>query len=324
MELVAVDLGGTHVRFARGRVAGGRVVDLEAAITLRVASFPSLAAAWRHATENWDRVPDRAAIAVACPVGGEELRLTNNPWVVVPRLLPEQLACRDVLVINDFGAQAHAVAHMPPERLRRVAGPPPALPGAGIISVIGPGTGLGVAQLVLDGEGGYRVIETEGGHVGFAPADEVEDRLLADLRARLGGRVSAERVVSGAGLLALYETLVPPEARRFGAEETEALWQAALAGEEPQARRALAHFCACFGTIAGDIALAQGADMVVLAGGIPRRIGAALGELGFAARFVDKGRFRARMATLPVVAIDHPEPGLFGAAAAYALRAHLG
>lgn len=313
MEIVAVDLGGTHVRFARARADAGAVA-LGPARTLRVADFPSLAAAWGAAAAGVPDWPRRAAIAVACPVQGETLKLTNNPWEIRPADLAAALGCDDVLLVNDFGAMAHAAARLGPEGFRRVCGPDRPLPREGVVSVVGPGTGLGVGQLLMLGAGRYRVIETEGGHAGFAPTDAFEDALVARLRAR-HGRVSAERVVCGQGLVEIHAAL-------GGAPDVEptALWAAALEGRDEAARRALAHFCGAFGGVAGDVALAQGAQAVVLAGGLTRRLAGRLAALGFEARFLAKGRFTALMRGIPVLAFDHPEPGLFGAAAAWAAR----
>ena len=313
MEIVAVDLGGTHVRFARAR-ADARDVRLGPAETLKVADFPSLAAAWRAAAAGAPDWPRAAAVAVACPIHGETLKLTNNPWVIRPATLAAELGCDDVLLVNDFGAMAHAAARLGPDGFRRVCGPQRGRPESGVVSIVGPGTGLGVGQLLMLGSGRYRVIETEGGHAGFAPTDIFEDGLVARLRAR-HGRVSAERVVSGQGLVEICAQL-------GGAPATDAtaLWTAALEGRDETAQRALAHFCAAFGGVAGDAALAQGAQAVVLAGGLTRRLADRLAGLGFERRFVAKGRFETLMRDIPVLAFEHPEPGLFGAAAAWAAR----
>jgi glucokinase len=141
--------------------------------------------------------------------------------------------------------------------------------------------------------------------------------MLRRLRARFG-RVSAERVVSGPGLLAIYEALVEAENRAVTATEDRAVWDMALAGVDPLAAAALERFCLCLGSVAGDLALAHGAGAVVLAGGLAPRIAGHLPRSGFATRFAAKGRFEARMRDIPVRLLTHPQPGLFGAAAALA------
>jgi glucokinase len=316
-DVVAIDIGGTHARFALARLEGGRVAAMEDVVVLRTAEHAGLPAAWKAFAALAGRpLPHRAALAVACPVNTGVLRLTNNPWVIHPDRLGEELGLEDCVLLNDFGAVGHAVAQLGAEDLPHAAGPQGPLPETGAVSIVGAGTGLGVA-LLLRRTGRYEVVETEGGHVAFAPVDEVEDRMLRRLRARFG-RVSAERVVSGPGLLAIYEALAEAENRAVTATEDRAVWDMALTGGDPLAAAALERFCLCLGSVAGDLALAHGAGAVVLAGGLAPRIAGHLPRSGFATRFAAKGRFEARMRDIPVRLLTHPQPGLFGAAAALA------
>ena len=170
---------------------------------------------------------------------------------------------------------------------------------------------------VLRRDGLNHVIECEGGHIDFAPLDGIEDIILARLRKRYR-RVSAERVASGFGLANIYEGLAAIEGRAVETGDNKALWTSALAGEDNLAVAALDRFCLSLGSIAGDIALVHGANAVVIAGGLGLRIAHLLPSSGFAGRFVAKGRFESRMASIPVKVITHPQPGLFGAAAAFA------
>ena len=314
--VVAVDIGGTHSRFAIAWIGGGRVHSIGAATTLKTAEHASFEAAWQAFAASRGPLPRAAAIAFAGPVQGDTLQLTNSHWVVRPALLPDRLAVDDFVLVNDFGAVAHAVAQAGADQFTHLCGPDTPLPDIGVISVIGPGTGLGVAQL-LRGSVGYQVVETEGGHIDFAPLDGFEDGLLAMLRHRMP-RVSVERIASGSGLASLYEALaardgVPPLAR-----DDKALWTAAMDGSDRQAVAALDRFCMTLGSVAGDIALAQGADAIVIAGGLGARLVGRLPQSSFADRLAAKGRFAPRMRALPVKAITLAEPGLFGAAAAYA------
>ena len=319
MDLVAADIGGTHARFALATVAGGCVVSLGEPVILRVADHSSFDAAWRAFGATLEHALPRAvSIAVASPVGGEVIRLTNNPWIVRPVLLPELLGVDKVLLLNDFGAVGHAVAQAPADRFEHICGPDIPLPETGVITICGPGTGLGVAQ-VLRTSGGYQVIETEGGHIDYAPLDDVEEALVTRLRARFG-RVSAERLCSGPSLAAWYETLAAIEGRAIAEADDAALWTAALDGVG-RASAALDRFCLALGTVTGNLALAQGARAVVIAGGLGLRLRDRLPRSGFARRFRAKGRFELLMESLPVKLITHPQPGLFGAAAAFA-RAH--
>ena len=249
---------------------------------------------------------------------GAELKLTNSSWIIRPGGLAATLGLDAHVLINDFGAVAHAVAAVGPGHLRHICGPDRPLPAEGVVTVVGPGTGLGVAALHRAG-GAAQVVETEGGHIDFAATDALEDALLARLRQR-HGRVSAERIVGGAGLAAIHETWCAIEGVAVPPRDDRALWAAALAGADPPAVAALDRFCLALGGIAGDLALAQGACAVVIAGGLGLRLADRLPHSGFAARFVAKGRFEAKMAAMPVKVITHPQPGLFGAAAAFAAR----
>ncbi len=316
-EIVAADIGGTHARFAIAEVQDGRVAALGEAITLKTAEHASLQTAWEDFGSQLGRpLPQAAGIAVAGPIDGEVLKLTNNPWVIRPARIPEKLGAERFALVNDFGAVAHAVAQLDDSHLRHVCGLERPLPREGIISIVGPGTGLGVAQLFRR-DGHYHVIETEGGHIDFAPLDSIEDRILNELRCRYR-RVSVERVVSGLGLANIYEVLAGIESRAVEHRDQRALWSAALGNEDSLAAAALDRFCLALGAVAGDIALAQGASAVVIAGGLGLRLADRLPRSGFRDRFIAKGRFERRMDDMPVKLITHPQPGLFGAAAAFA------
>lgn len=318
-EIVVVDIGGTHARFALATVEGGRVAVLGEACTLKTAEHASLQTAWKEFAARAGRALPRAAgIAFAGPVSGEVLKLTNNPWVVRPALLPEKLGVDRHALVNDFGAVAHAVAQLGPDHFRHLCGPDRPLPEEGVVSVVGPGTGLGVAQLLRRG-GRAHVIETEGGHIDFAPLDALEDQILHFLRKRYR-RVSVERIAAGIGLANIHEALAAVEDRPVRNRDERELWAAALAGQDSLAAAALDRYCLSLGAIAGDIALAQGADALVIAGGLGLRLADHLPRSGFRDRFVAKGRFERRMDELPVKLITYPQPGLFGAAAAFAER----
>jgi glucokinase len=316
-EIVAVDIGGTHARFALAGVEDGRVARLGEECTLKTSEHASLATAWEaFGRQVGRRLPAAAAIAFAGPVQGEILKLTNNPWAIRTASIARMLGVELLTLVNDFGAVAHAVAQLGPEHFRHLCGPERGLPEPGIVSIVGPGTGLGVALLVREA-GRYRVIETEGGHIGFAPLDGLEDRMLAELRKRFR-RVSVERVASGQGLRNIYEALAAIEDRPVRHADERSLWQAAMAGEDSLASAALDRFFLSLGAIAGDIALAQGSAAVVIGGGLGLRLADRFERSGFRDRFIAKGRFERRMDDMPVKIITHPQPGLFGAAAAFA------
>ncbi len=316
-SLVTVDIGGTHARFAMAEIAADGAITLGEPATLHTKDHASFQTAWQDfAQQQGGSLPDAVAIAVAGPVGGEVIQFTNNPWIIRPALIPEKLGATRYTVVNDFGAVGHAVARAAPEHFVHLAGPDEPLPVTGTISVVGPGTGLGAAH-IWRGGGGYRVQATEGGHIDFAPLDSIEDALLARLRQR-HRRVSVERVVSGPGIVDIYEALAAMEGRAIQPLDDRTLWQLGTSGEDSLAAAAVDRFCLSLGAVAGDIALAQGASGVVIAGGLGLRIRDTLLKSGFASRFRAKGRFEGLMAGLPVKLITHPQPGLFGAAAAFA------
>ena len=317
MKIVAVDIGGTHARFAIAEVAGGKVLSLGEPVTLKTAEHASFQTAW----EDFGRqigapLPRATGIAIACPIDGEVLKLTNNPWIIRPALIPEKMGVDAFTLVNDFGAVGHAVAQVPDMYFQHLCGPDEPLPATGTISIIGPGTGLGVAH-ILRTHGDYHVNATEGGHVDFAPLDALEDALLSRLRKRYR-RISVERIVSGPGLVEIYEALAAVEGRAVQSLDDKTLWALGLSGEDRLAAAAIDRFCLSLGSIAGDIALAQGGSAVVIAGGLGLRIAGTLAASGFAGRFAAKGRFEAMMGRIPVKLITHPQPGLFGAAAAFA------
>jgi glucokinase len=190
------------------------------------------------------------------------------------------------------------------------------MPAQGVTTVIGPGTGLGVAQL-LKTASGYHVIETEGGHVDFAPLDALEDRILDYLR-RSFRRVSVERIASGAGLVNLYNAIASIEGQAVQHPDDKAIWAAALEGSDPLAIAALDRFFLTLGAVAGDFALVHGSNAVVIAGGLGYRLKDRFATSGFTDRYIAKGRFERRMEGIPVKLLNHPQPGLYGAAAAFA------
>jgi glucokinase len=317
MQVTVVDLGGTHVRFALADISGGCMHSMERLRTLKVSNYANFQDAWRdYAVQSGATRSRAAAIALAGPVDQDPFKLTNNPWEIRASTIGEELEVEDVFVINDFGAIGHAVAYIDPSQLIHICGPDRQLPDQGVTSIVGPGTGLGTAQLIRR-NGSYEVVECEGGHTDFAPLDEIDDFLLQRQR-KLYSRVSVERIVSGPGLKVIYEALAELACTEVEITDVDTLWSKAIRGEDPLAASALERFCLILGSAVGDIALTQGASAVVLAGGISPRISDFLRSSGFFERFKLKGRFANRMVDIPVRLIIHPQPGLFGAAAAFA------
>jgi glucokinase len=317
MQVVTVDIGGTHARFAIAEVADGKVVSLGDVVTQKTAEHASLQTAWQDfERQHGQPLPKAAALSVASPVGGEVIKLTNNPWIIRPALIPERLGADTYVIVNDFGAIAHAVAQLSDEDFLHICGPERPLAREGVTSICGPGTGLGVAG-VLHAGGTYHVLSTEGGHVDFAPLDAFEDAMLTRLR-KTFTRVSAERVCAGPAITAIYETLAEIEGKPVLHIDDKAIWTMAFEGSDSLAIAALDRFVLGLGAFAGDLALTHGAKDVVIAGGLGLRLKDHFARSGFSERFTAKGRFQQLMANIPVKLITHPQPGLYGAAAAFA------
>jgi len=318
-RIVSADIGGTHARFVIAMIEPNGV-ELGEPVTLRTGDYASFESAWHEfERQAQTELPRELSIAIAGPVSGEELSLTNSQWRFNRDRIVEQLGLNSLMLMNDFGAVAHAVATVDENQLLHVTGPDEALPERGVVTIVGPGTGLGAALLICRGKGDYEIVETEAGHIDFAPLDAVEDRIVAELRESFR-RVSEERLVSGPGLRNIYDVLGLIEGQGARIRDEAELWSAALEQKDHLATLALERFCMCFGAVAGDFALAHGASAVVIAGGIGKRLKNYLPSSGFADRFVAKGRFSSRLASMPVKLITHPEPGLLGATAAYAQK----
>ncbi|MGY6551551.1 MAG: glucokinase [Erythrobacter sp.] len=316
--VAVMDIGGTHARFAVATVGRDGLIELGEAIKLRTADHVSFETAWEAFQTRLGGVAVRnISMAIAGQATGELIRFTNNPWTIRRRDLHGKLGIERITIINDFAAVAHAAARCDDSQFMHLCGPDQPLGRHGTISVIGPGTGLGAAHIWRAGAD-YRVQATEAGHIDFAPLDRIEDAILARLRER-HLRVSAERVVSGPAITDIYHTLAEIEGRAVRAQDAIAIWTAGQDGSDTLAAAAIERFCLSLGSVAGDIVLAQGGFAgVVIAGGLGYRIRDTLKASGFAQRFCAKGRFASLMASIPVKLITHPEPGLFGAAAAFA------
>jgi glucokinase len=252
---------------------------------------------------------------------------TNLPWIVDAAELGGKLGAR-TWVINDLEATAWGLAALSRDELAELS---PGVPGAaGNLAVVAAGTGLGEAGLYWDGRH-HRPFATEGGHASFAPTDDVEVDLLRWLQGRVGRHVSWERLVSGPGLVSLYEFLrdtgrgeEPPwlaEAMRTG-DPGAAITQAAHDGRSPLAAEALRRFVSLYGREAGDFALkVMATGGVYLGGGIAPRILPALRDGTFLAGFLDKGRMRAVLEAMPVRVVLNDQAGLLGAGRCAAFHA---
>lgn len=317
------DIGGTHARFALAAPAADRPLLDESIDMYPVDRFPSFADAARHYLESrGEGAGVRSVVAaVAGPVRDGQARMTNHPWVVSEDRIRDALGFDEVALVNDFVAQAMAVRQLAGKDVAPVGGPfPAAAPRDGTTAVVaGAGTGLGVGVLACRG-GRWVALATEAGHASFAPGTPTEIAILEQL-SREFGRVSNERLASGAGLASLHRALGAIAGEDPGHLQPEDVTAGAAAGD-PRCEQAVDAFCAAFGAIAGDLVLAYGAwDGAYLSGGLVPPLLPALRRSGFRQRFEGKGRFAPAMAAVPTLAIVHPQPGLLGAAVIAADRA---
>jgi glucokinase len=312
---VLADIGGTNARFAW---QGGPGQPVEAVLNLPCAEHGSLAEAVRSYLQRTGRaMPPAIAIAIANPVVGDHVAMTNHHWAFSIRGLKAELGLQRLLVVNDFTALALALPRLGADDRWQLGGSAPA-PGAAI-GLIGPGTGLGVSGLLPDGRGGWLPIQGEGGHATLGATTPREADVLAVLR-EWHGHVSAERAVCGQGLVDIHLALqrldgVTPIEGRLPAA---AITDAGLVGSDARCTEALQLFCAFLGIAAGNVALTLGArGGVYIGGGIVPRLGRWFAGSPFRARFESKGRFAAYLQPIPVYVIDTPQsPAFLGAAEA--------
>jgi len=313
-ERLLADIGGTNARFAWQNGAGEPINHM---VILPCAGYPALADAMRHYLAILGRnAPANCAIAIANPVFGDQVQMTNHHWAFSIRALKLQFGFTTLRVLNDFTALALALPALRPSELRQVQGGQAAPLAAK--ALIGPGTGLGMSGLLPDGRGGWVAIEGEGGHVTLAACTAREQQLLQWFSSRYG-HASAERAVCGQGLADIHRALQEIDGAKVVAEFGAAgVVAAALEHGDSSALEALELFCALLGTVAGNLALTLGArGGVYIGGGIVPRLGEVFSRSAFRRRFEAKGRFARQLSEIPVYVIQAGQsPALRGAAAA--------
>lgn len=317
LGLVA-DVGGTHVRF--GVAVGGddpHSVRVHCVRRFAVHAHASIAHAAQHYRAGTPGVPvalERAAVAVAGRVDPEHVQLTNNAWSFSPRALSEAQRFKDLHVINDFEAVGHAVGALNAADLQPVGSARIGLPlRRGVCAIVGVGTGLGVGGVVAS-PAGFSVLATEGGHASFAPVDETSIELFRWLTRKFG-RVSAERVLSGAGLENLHQALAAIRGSQVPELTAAEITSRAADGSDALCVEAAGVFCDVLGSFAGDLALTLGAwHGVLVSGAMLRHFDRSMLERRVRAGFENKGRFAAAMREVPLETISHPHVELLGAA----------
>jgi glucokinase len=300
------DIGSTNARFAYLRE--GQLGPVE---TFAVAEFASIIEALR-AFGGRRRVEDavrRVLLGVAGPIQDGTVTMTNSGWVVDSRELKREFGFEWVDLLNDFAALAWSLPELPSQDLLPMGGERPVVTAPAV--VLGAGTGLGLACLA-GRDGRAIVIETEGGHATLPGTTAQEDAVIQHLR-RGFSHVSAERVLSGAGLVNLYQVIAAVEGTIAQDRTATEITAAAVAGRCMASQAALNMFCAMLGTFAGNAALTFGArGGVFIGGGIVPRIANYVAASQFRTRFENKGRFQSYLAAIPVYIITHPYPAFFG------------
>ena len=317
LGLVA-DVGGTHIRF--GIAVGGTEsshVNVHCVRRYAVRAHESIAHAAQHYRSATPGVPaalNRAAVAVAGRVEDDRVQLTNSAWSFSARALSEAQQFEALHVINDFEAVGHAVGALRAADLHPVGPQRLALPlTQGVCAILGVGTGLGVGGVVANA-GAFTVLATEGGHASFAPTSEKSIELLRWLRKKYG-RVSAERVLSGAGLANVYQALCEAEGQHVPELSAAEITTRAASGADPHCVEAVGLFCELLGSFAGDLALTLGAwTGVLVSGAMLQHFDRGMLERRMRSGFEYKGRFTPAMRAVPLETIAHPHVELLGAA----------
>lgn len=303
------DVGGTNARLALCDVENGA---LSQAKTFSTADYDSLEAVIRcYLDEQKQKITD-GCIAIACPITDDWVEMTNHDWAFSTSKMKAHLGFEHLEIINDFTAVSMAITMLSDQDVMQFGGKEAVKDKP--IAVYGAGTGLGVAHLVhVDKR--WVSLPGEGGHVDFAANSDEEDLILEVLRAELG-HVSAERVLSGAGLVNLYRAIVKSDDRVPENLKPKDVSQRALDDSCTDCRRALALFCVIMGRFGGNLALNLGTfGGIYIAGGIVPRFLEFFKASGFRAAFEDKGRFKDYVHNIPVYLITHDQPGLLGAGA---------
>jgi glucokinase len=307
MSGLIADIGGTNARFACVN-DNGEVQDVD---VLACNDYPSLTDAARAYLGKHKRAADRAVLAVAAPILGDEIRMINHSWVMSQSKIKSDLGFKSLRVINDFTAIAHGVPRLAPADYYQL--------GSGEaqknmpIGIIGPGTGLGVAAVVFDERGRPVPVTTEGGHVTMCANTQREWDIIAELKREKYHHVSAERLVSGKGIVNLYQAICALDGIEAKKTDPSEITKAGLDQSCPACVETLDLFADFLGTLAGNVALSLGAfGGVYIAGGIVTKLGKWFDTSRFRESFMNKGRYRDYLSRIPTFVITHPYPGFVG------------
>jgi glucokinase len=304
------DIGGTNARFAIIVDANSEPGETR---VVQTANYASIDDAIQEAVlDHTSLRPRSAVLAVAGPVDSDEIALTNCPWVVRPKAMFETLGLSDIVVLNDFEAQALAVAALGEEHMEKIGSGEPE-PTAGRV-VLGPGTGLGVAGLIHACHK-WIPVPGEGGHMDIGPRTERDREIFPHLEP-IEGRISGEQILCGRGLVNSYRAIAIADGKEARFTTPAEITAAALDKSDPIAVEALDFFVTALGRTAGDLALVfMSRGGVYLTGGIAQKIVPALKTGNFREAFEDKAPHRELLRSMPVYVITHPLAALNGLAA---------
>ena len=308
--ILIADIGGTNARFA---IVVDAFAEPKTFPTIKAADYASLDAAIQsHVLDRTSLIPRAAVLAVAGPTDGDEIDLTNSDWVVKPKEMIERFGLQDIIVLNDYEAQALAVTALGNDQLREVG--EASRDDRGNCVVIGPGTGLGVAGLI-HAANTWVPVAGEGGHVDLGPQTERDNEIFPHLD-RIEGRVSGEQILCGRGLLNLYRAVTEAAGDSPKLTSPEEITKAATDKTDAHAVETISLFCEYFGRVAGDLALvfmAKGG--VFLTGGITQKILPIFDGDRFRKAFENKAPHSAMVASMPSFAILHEQAPMVGLAA---------
>ncbi len=308
------DIGGTNARFGLVEAPGQAPSRIQVLACADHAGPREAAEAYLAAQRSR---PRQACLGIANPLSGDEVRMTNHRWAFSARAVRAGLGLERLLLVNDFTALALGVPLLGPHERSQLGG---GEPRAGAVAVLGPGTGLGMSGLLPAG-GHCVVLAGEGGHATLAASDPQEAAVIAWLWRRWP-HVSAERVLSGPGLVLLHEALAAVHGRQPAPLRAADITRLAASGEDGLCRETVAMFCAFLGTVAADLALTLGATGgVYLAGGVLAAMAGQLPGSPLRARFESKGRFGPYLAGIPTYLVQAPYCAIAGAARAIDLHA---
>ena len=311
-ERLLADIGGTNARFALLSPEG----DVHKQIVLPCANHDDIVSAIKEYLSEIGNPPiQEAAMAIANPITGDRIKMTNHHWAFSIAATRDALGLKALTFKNDFTALAMSVPLLPATDLKQVGGNAAQQKGSAL-AVLGPGTGLGVSGLIRAGEQ-WIPLEGEGGHVSAPPANERECDILKTCWKHYD-HVSAERLISGMGLQNLYQAICKLEGADADDLSPAEISNRGKRNTDPHCAEALAVFCGLLGSVAGNLVLTLGAfGGVYIGGGIVPRLGDYFETSPFRERFEAKGRFRGHLEQVPAYVIHAKHPALLGIGQAF-------